>query len=38
MLSDFEFSEEKGNLFLPGKEGRKPVYGAEILPNLLIVI
>jgi len=37
MLSDFGFSEEKENLFLPGMEGRKPVYGAEILPNLLIV-
>ena len=37
MLSDFGFSEEKGNLFLLGMEGRNPVYGAEILPNLLIV-
>lgn len=37
MLSDFGFSEEKGNLFLLGMEGRNPVYGDEILPNLLIV-
>lgn len=38
MLSDFEYSKEKGKLFLLGMEIRRPFLKAEILSNLLIVI